>query len=201
MKIYRVFFIAITTLLLSACGLSTPVKLPPESFYAISSSYIPVPKHTKTSLTILVSQVVADSGYQSSNMLYVQQAYKLRKFANHRWIAPPAEMLLPLLAQRLRAYGYFKAVVVPPFSGVTNYHLDTRLIILQQEFLQPTSLVRLVMQATLVNNVTNRVVASRRFQAMVSAPENNPYSGVLATNKASQIIAKRISKFVIQSIR
>ena len=201
MKGYRVIGIILIAALLSACSLSSPVQLPRQSSYTISGPYIPIPKYSKTKLTMLISMPVASSGYQSSNMMYIQMPYKLKSFADNRWVAPPAEMLLPLLAQRLRSYGYFKAVVTPPFAGITNYRLDTQLLILQQEFLRPTSLVRLVMQATIINNTTNRVVASRRFQVMVSAPANNPYSGVLATNKAADTLSKRISSFVIQSIR
>jgi len=200
-KVSRVIIVTMTVLLLNSCGLSSPVKLARQSLYTISGPYVPIPKYSKTRRTILVSMPVASAGYQSTGMLYVQTSYNLKSFANNRWIAPPAEMLLPLLAQRLRSYGYFKAVVTPPFAGMVNYHLDTQLLILQQEFLRSTSIVRLLMQATLVNNATNRVVASRRFQVMVSAPGNNPYSGVLATNKAADIMSKRISSFTIQSIR
>lgn len=201
MKLYRLVFISFVALLLASCGLTSPVKLPAVSTYTISHSFISIPNASKTGYTILMSMPVAASGYQSSDMIYVQKAYKLKSFANNRWASPPAEMLLPLMAQRLRSYGFFKAVVTPPFSGVTNYRLDTQLLVLQQEFLHPTSIVRMVMQATLVNNTTNRVVASRRFQVMVTAPDNNPYSGVLAANKASDIMSKRISTFVIRSVR
>lgn len=201
MKLCRAIVVFVVALFLVGCSLTSPVKMPRMSSYTISSPFISIPKNSKTRLAILVSMPVASSGYQSSNMVYVDRPYKLKSFANNRWVSAPTEILLPLLAQRLRSYGYFKAVVTPPFAGVTNYRLDTQLLILQQEFLQPTSLVRLVMQVTLVNNTINRVVASRHFQVMVRAPGNNPYSGVLATNKASNVMSKRISTFVIQSIR
>ena len=201
MNMIRIISIIFIAFLLSACGLTSPVKTPRESTYAISGPYLSIPSYSKTSLTLLVSTPIASSGYQSRGMIYIQMPYRLKSFANNRWVAPPAEMLLPLIAERLRSYGYFKAVVTPPFAGVTNYRLSTRLLVLQQEFLRPTSLVRLVMQATIVNNTTNRVIASRRFQVMFSAPDNNPYSGVLATNRAADLVSKQISNFVIQSIR
>lgn len=201
MKIYRLISALFVIFLLSACALLRPVKLPRQGTYTISGPYIAIPTDSKTSRTILVSTPVASSGYQSSKMIYIQTPFKLRAYAKNRWIAAPAEMLLPLFAQRLRACGYFKAVVTPPFSGITNYRLDTQLLTLQQEFLRPTSLIRLVIQATLINTTTNRVLASRRFQVMVSAPGNNPYSGVLAANKAADIMSKRLSSFVIQSVR
>ncbi len=188
--------------LLAACGILSPVKLPPVSTYTITNiKSVSVPHRSKTRLTLLVSLPVASSGYQSSSMVYVAIPYKLKSYANNRWVAPPAAMLMPLLAQHIRATGYFHAVVTPPFSGVANYRLDSQLLVLQQEFFRPTSVVRIVMQVLLVSTTSNRVMANRRFQVMVSAPANNPYSGVLATNKASSILCKRISRFVIRSIK
>ena len=55
------------------------------------------------------------------------------------------------------------------------------------------------MQAYLLSNQTNRVVASQRFQAVVAAPGNNPYSGVLAAHQATKIICRKIAKFVVIS--
>ncbi len=199
MKYCRAIIIFLTALLLGACGITSPVKLSRQSSYTIIGPYLAAPRYSKSLNTILISQPIANSGYQTSNMIYVDTVYKLKAFAHHRWVAPPTEMLLPLLAERLRSSGYFKAVLTPPFSGITNYRLDTRLLVLQQEFLRPISLVRLSIQVTLVSSMTHRVISSRRFQVLVSAPDNNPYSGVLATNKAADIISRRVSNFVIQS--
>lgn len=127
--------------------------------------------------------------------------YELRSFGDHRWVAPPAELLLPLLTDRIRATGYFHAVVATPYLGVSNYQLNTRLLALQQEFLQPQSEVRLKMQATIMNVATGRVIASREFQAVVPASENNPYAGVIATNQAAHIVTNQIAQFVIRKVR
>lgn len=186
--------------LLSACGLTSPVKLPQQSSYAITGPELGMSKQSRTQKTLLVSLPIASSGYQTTKMVYVETPYKLNAFANNRWVAPPSEMLLPLLAERIRSVGYFKAVVTPPFSGMTNYRLDTQLLVLQQEFMRPTSLVRFVMQVTLINNASSQVIASRRFQVMVSSPENNPYSGVLAANKAADVMSQRITQFVTDSL-
>jgi len=199
MKCYRATTIFLMALLLGACSITSPVKLSRQSSYTITGPYLVIPHYSASLTTLLIAQPVANSGYQSSKMIYVDTVYKLKAFAHHRWIAPPTEMLLPLLAEHLRSLGYFKAVVTAPFSGITNYRLDTRLLVLQQEFLRPTSVVRLSIQVTLVSNMTHRVISSRRFQVLVSAPNNDPYSGVLAINKAANIISGRISNFVIQS--
>lgn len=202
MKLLHIAIITLMVFVISSCGLFTPVKLKPQSLYTITRlHFVSTPSHPATHKTLLVSLPIASSGYESSRMIYIDKSYQLKSFSDNKWVAPPAQMLLSLLTQQLRSEGYFKAVVLPPFAGSVNYHLDTQLFILQQEFLTSASFVRLVMQATLVSNTTNQVVASRDFQVMVGAPGNNPYSGVKAANKAARIMSLRISRFVVQSLR
>ena len=201
MKIAKVIILVGLVSLLAGCGLSTPVKLARVSTYTIASiKSPPTPRRSKTRLTLLIAQPVANAGYQSAKIVYVDVPYKLKTYANNEWIAPPADMLMPILAQQLRTKGYFHAVATSPFSGTANYRLNTQLLVLRQEFFRPISVVRLVMQVSLINNANNRIAASRRFQVLVSAPENNAYSGVLATNKAASILSRRVANFVVNSI-
>lgn len=194
----RILLLLPLVFLLTGCGLSKPAQVPPQSTYMLSSTKAPVNvKHTKTASTLFISSIIANPGYATSSMVYIKEPFKLRAYANNRWVAPPAQMLLPILAQRIRDTGYFKAVVTPPFVGVTNYRLDVRLIKLEQDFTRPVSRVRLVMQASLISNTTHRVIKSQRVQAVVKAPENNAYGCVLAANQAAAKLVSRIALFAL----
>ncbi|EKD78055.1 MAG: hypothetical protein ACD_42C00062G0004 [uncultured bacterium] len=203
MRVIASFFIVLSVVFLSACALS-PIQVPVESHYTITQW--PIKTASKSfsnksisSKTLLITTPIASPGYDSASMIYVLVPYQLKSFANHRWVAPPADLLLPLMANRMRATKYFRAVVTSPFPGSATYQLNTQLLTLQQEFLQPQSQVRLVMEATLINFATGRVIASRVFQAVIPVEENNPYSGVLATNQAASIVIKNMSAFVINN--
>ena len=200
---YRVRWIILIffLLFLVGCTLTSPVKLPPQSEYAISMMKTSTASNrSQSSMTLLVSMPIASPGFNTDDMIYMDVPFKLRSYANHRWIAPPAQMLMPVVAQTLRNKNYFKAVVTPPFSGVTSYRLDTQLMLLEQEFLQPISQVHLVMQATVINNNSNQVLASRQFTIFVKAPGNDAYSGVLAANNAASVIALQIASFVVRVV-
>lgn len=184
---------------LVACG---PIATRPMDTYTISSlkKYVRAPRRT-TKLTLLVSNPTAAPGYQTSAMIYMATPFELKSFADNRWVAPPAQMLLPMFVRALRNTSYFYAVVAPPFVGITNLRLDTQLIKLQQEFLLPTSQLRLIVQASLVSNVTNRIVASRQFEVVIPTSENNPYGGVLAANKAAATLSRKIAQFAVNAAR
>jgi len=197
-----IYFLLLSSFtLLGGCGITSPVVLPPQSEYAIAPMKATTSSaRARTPASLLVSMPIASPGYDSPNMVYVNVPFKLREYANNRWVAPPAQMLMPVIAQRIRAKQYFKAVVTPPFSGITNYRVDTQLIMLEQEFLQPASRIHLVMQATVINSASNKVLASKQFSVFTKAPGNDAYSGVLAANKAASIITSQIASFVVRSV-
>ena len=195
------FIMLALTVFLSGCSFS-PVKVAPESNYTITQwpQENVVQGQSKSNQTILITTPVAAPGYESPRMIYVMVPYQLKSFATHHWVSSPAQLLLPLLANHVRARGYFKGVVTSPFSGGTTYQLNTQLLVLQQEFLQPQSVVRLTMQATLMNGATGKMIGSRIFEAVIPAKNNNPYGGVLATNKAANQVLTQIAYWTISKV-
>ncbi|PHQ81142.1 MAG: hypothetical protein COB66_02950 [Coxiella sp. (in: Bacteria)] len=196
-------FIGVLTLsaLLAGCGLSSPVKMNTVRTYSLTSvTPTKLAQRSRSSRTLLVTLPIPDAGFGSNQLIYKPLPYDFRYYADHQWAAPPAQMLLPLLSQAVRNQGYFKAVVATPFSGITDYHLDTRLISLAQNFLRPTSREQLVLQETLASNATNKVIASKQFSIYVSAPANNAYGGVVAANKAVSVLTGQVARWVIRSV-
>ncbi|OGT67618.1 MAG: hypothetical protein A3J38_10185 [Gammaproteobacteria bacterium RIFCSPHIGHO2_12_FULL_45_9] len=147
---------------------------------------------------ILVSALPAASGYNTANMLYTKTPYDVQAYALHAWVAPPGDLLLPVIVKALTATGHFKAVVMAPFTGATTLQLQMTLLMLQQEFTQDNqSRVHLSIQANLLNTTTGRVLANRIFTAVVPAGAD-AYSGVLATNQAARQIAVQVQQMVVE---
>ncbi len=187
------------TFALSACSLLGlgPAKTPPVATYALSSvgTY---KANTHSQQTIMVASMTASPGYQTTDMIYVTHRYHLSPFSHHRWIAPPADMLMPLLIQSLRETGYFHAVVSATFTGTTDLQLNTHLVKLEQEEHGEFSEVKLVIDVILVNNTTSEVIATKRFEAVCETRHNTPYGGVIAANEATEIILSEIAEFVVK---
>jgi cholesterol transport system auxiliary component len=192
----KIVWIIVASFMLSACSLS-PVKIPPMAKFTLSPSVVLKPAGRQSNKTLLVSTPVASAGYNTKQMQYMMTPYQLQAFAHNQWVAPPAQMLTPIFAAAIRSQKFYKAVVEPPFSGLTDYNLQTQLMSFDQNFMQPVSRFVMVVQASLVNNATNRVVASRRFKVVMPAPGNNPYAGVLAANKAVAKLSRALSRFAL----
>ena len=188
--------------LMSACSLS-PIKTQPISYYQLDTDYSATPNYRakQTRYTLFVARPAANSGYERRAMVYIVKPYQLKTYSYNQWVDSPANMTLNVLTDHLQRSGYFHAVTSPPTSSLSNFQLNTQVIVFQQEFLQSESQFHIVIQATLINNHTQKVVATRRFESITAAPENNPYSGVIAANEAINKISHSIVRFCLQYIR
>ncbi len=197
--IYGVTLIAVS-LVLTSC--LKPLDVPDVSTYTIKTLKPHINnRRSKTQMTLLVSDPVASPGYRSDNMRYMITPYRLEKFSKNTWVATPASMMLPVFVQAINNTGYFKAVVTSPFSGLTDYNLQTDILEFEQNFMLPQSRFIMIVQADLVNSKTNKIQASKRFSAIVPTQQNDPYGGVMAANQAAQKITRQLARFVVQNSR
>ena len=191
------FFLVIT---LSACSLS-PVKAPDVQRYRISRASLKSYRKQALDASILVSKPIANPGYQTDAMIYTKQPYHLQRFVKHKWVKPPSSMIQSMLVQSLRHSRIFRAVMTTPFVGITRYRLDTNLIELQQEFIRRPSKVRLVLQASVIDKKSRKIIASHRFGTVMTAPSEDPYGGVEATNRATAELMHQIISWLSKIIR
>lgn len=185
---------------LAACGLS-PVTMPTINRYALvkTAEFRTQLNHTFYSSphTLVVNTPIAIPPYNSDNLIYVDQTYQYQSFAKNRWIAPPAKMLLPLIADTIRSRNYFRAVVLAPFSGEATYRLDTKLIELKQDFTQQPSRAVVTLQFDLIEKQTNKIVISRQLSGHRIALADTPYGGVMAENELLRSLLNQMAEIVV----
>ena len=207
-----IFFCLISNVILTGCS---AVEVQDINTYAITGCcgmqmtaegklWRGAPKNAASSLVLEVARPTADPGYQSSRMIYMSVPYHIESFRLNRWLASPRLLLLPLLAQAIREQHYFRSVITEPslYLAKRDYQLRMNIIMLRQEFLAPKSFIRFVTQVTLVDyhKGNGHIVATRQFKVLVKAAHDNPYSGVLATNKAATIMVRKIARFVVATL-
>ncbi len=194
----KFYNICILLLLLTACS---PIKTPNTNQYKLAAYSCKQFARQPTKHSILITTPEAVAGYETEQMLYLKKPYELSAFVNNSWIDPPADMLLPLLAQSLQRSGYFYAVTSSPNSELTDYRLDTQLIELQQNFLKKPSEVDLVIKVVLSHVSDSRVIASRLICEHARTPLETPYGGVIAANLAAKNFTAEATAFVVSQIK
>lgn len=169
---------------LAGCTIPGLARTEAPSLFTLEAATLDgVPRLGAAAQVILVAAPVARPGYEDARMAYVTRAHEVRFFARHEWVAPPAQMLAPLLVESLERGGRFRAVqssadVVPAFR------LETEIIALRQEFTLRPSQTRFALRAQLVDVAGRRVVAAEEFGAVEPAPSDSPYGGAVAANHA-----------------
>lgn len=181
-------------MLLSACSFK-PVNVPPVNKYTITTVSGKQSQRISSRNTIFVSTSTAAPAFESDAMQYTRSRYQIQSFNYNSWVAPPADMLLPLITQSLRNTNYFKAVVSPPYSGISNYRLDTKILAFYQSFSGSNSRFHFTLQATLINNNTQQAIATRTFSSVITAAGANPRAGVVAANLAVKQVLWKLTYF------
>lgn len=184
----------------------TPSSSPPNLYTLSNGSGTAIPARPEarapvTAPTLIVSPPHAAAGFDSKRIIYVRQANQLEYFAQNEWIDTPARMLAPLIVSAIESSGAFRAVVQTPSTATGQMRLDIEILRLQHEFLSVPSQVRFTLRAYLVENKTRRVIASREFDAAVSAASEDPYGGVVAANHAVQRVLEDLSVFCAAAAR
>lgn len=195
-SIWLKFILCYWLLLSMGCAVSPPIT----HQYRLSSYSQENFKHHPAQVSILITKPEAAAGYQTEEMLYTQKPFELLAFAHNGWIAPPADMLLPLIVQSLNATGYFKAIASPTTSEPTDYQLDTQLISLHQSFLTKPSMLEFRAKIVLYDTKNNRILASRVIEERIPCASNDPYAGVVAANQATAKFTAKLTNFVIKHI-
>ncbi len=188
---------------LAACSLLKPPATPPPAFYSFDAAIapgaparpVPPPSPAVGAPTLIVNPPHAAAGFDSQRILYVRSAQQLEYFAHSEWVETPARMLVPLLVAAAERTAAFSAVVPTPGAAAGDLRLDTDIIRLLHQFGSGPSTVRFTLRATLVDERTRRVLASREFDTTLPADSDDPYGGVLAASRAVQGVLQQLAAF------
>ena len=202
---WRVGAVALCALLMSACAALQPEPTPGSPIlYSLDNALNLASAATRAmpptaAPTLLISTPRAAAGFDSPRIIYVREPHKLEYFAHSEWIDTPARMLSPLIVAAVENSGAFRAVVHAPSSASGDLRLDTDILQLQQEFESGASRVRFVLRAYLVEDASRRVIASREFEALATAPSADPYGGVVAANQAVRTVLENVAAFCAEA--
>jgi cholesterol transport system auxiliary component len=201
---YRVVQAAFMVLLLTAAGCLSPRTDSSETHtYQLSLDgwHSEARPGEIDGSVLLVSPPQAEPGFETQRMMYLKRPYELESYAVNQWADTPVRMFTPLMVQVLNQSGAWRGVIPLPSSIRGDYRLDANGFLLQQEFLQQPSRVKVTMRAQLVDLKESMIVSTRAFEAVENAPSENAYGGVLAANRAVAGLLDQIVSWLRQCVR
>ncbi len=146
---------------------------------------------------LLFERVDAVASLRQTNILYRGNGPAVSYFANHRWLAMPADLIDQALMESLTLQLPYANVVRPEQGLPANRSLSLILLRLEQEFTaKGQSQERLEVLAQLLDLDLGRVIGSRIFRYLEPAPVATAEGGALAANAALERLLDDLRRWV-----
>lgn len=187
----------IVSLVLAGCVMPRATEGPPHTYLLSPEKGMwgtqPAGNKHEAQGVLLLSAPQAEAGFDTPRMVYQTRPHEVSYYATSQWAETPARMIGTLLVQSLEKSGLWRVVVPIPSSIRGDYRLDTQGVVLQQEFSQHPSQVRVSFRLQLVGLHEQVVLGTRRFEAVENAPTDDAYGGVLAANRAMGALLDQVT--------
>ena len=105
------------------------------------------------------------------------------------------------MVQALNQNDAWRAVIPLPSSVRGDFRLDTHGFLLQQEFLQQPSRVRVMVRAQLVDLRESTILSARTFEVVENASSENAYGGVVAANRALAAMLDQVASWIRECVQ
>lgn len=186
--------------LLAGCGV-LPDKPAPQTSYRLEPPLsIPATPVSPSPLTLQVLQPVASTSFDTDQIAYRRESYRIDYYSRSRWAEPPAEMLGDLIARALEDASLFRVVLGPAARLPADLRLHSELTALEHIIRDPSqtqgSEVRLAMRVQLVESRSARVLASQSFEIVRPAFSADAPGAVAAANDAARETISTIIAFL-----
>lgn len=177
-------------------------KLPAASTYTLSpelNTFQAVnTQQIKPAGILMLERIQSSQLFNSREIIYRDTGYRQSSYAYSRWSDSPAAMLLLIFQEALEKSGYYAAVVPYSSQSRSDFLLESTLLDFSHQINDDrTSDGVIRMRFTLIDNNTNRVIASRDFVATVPvAAPINAGGAVVALNQAVTVITQEMIEWL-----
>ncbi|BAO43818.1 ABC-type transport auxiliary lipoprotein family protein [Thiolapillus brandeum] len=193
-RLHRVWLL-LAVLVLSACA-GTPQ--PPVTEYALSPGItLTKPPQPLLPLTLRLAPLSASQMYLSTNIYYVDDAYRRNPYAYSRWVDAPVRMLQLVLQDGLEQSGLFKAVLPSTSMLVADLRLETTIYDFSHH-LEPDGKSEAVVRLGfhLLDAHKAQLLASRQFEVRIPAVSRNAEGAVMAMNQAVAALLPQLADWL-----
>lgn len=195
MKNRNLLLLALLLIGVSGCA---GEKLPPISTYtlapALDTLQLSNNRKAKPASILMLARISSSPVFNGREIIYSDSQYGQNSYAYSRWSDSPTTMLLLIFQEAFENSGRYLAVVPYSSQSKSDFLLESTLLDFSHRInYDGTSNGFIRMRFTLIDNDTNRVIASRDFVSSVPvASAMNAGGAVAALNKAATIVTQQL---------
>lgn len=170
-------------------------KLPDTRYYQLA---VPSSDKLGGDLTLVLEPLATDQAYDDERIVYRTTPYRLDYYQYHRWSAAPGTMIGNFLEQALEHSGRFRAVT-RDMSPDAPAVLGGRVVAIEEVDTSKGHWVgRIVVELTLTEAKTNRVLWSEQFEETEPLKNQDPEGLARALSTAMERIALKAAPQIEQ---
>lgn len=194
----KAFALALCVSICSSCSLLAPVNNETRK-NVLSKMPIDLPKGEPRAASLSVMIPETKPIYDTTQMAYSIQAYRIAYFSRNEWGETPSQMIQPLIVRTIQNTHHFSAVVSQPDFGRHTYALRTEILELKQDFTADPATLELAMRFQLSREATNQIIATKELSVREPMLERTPYAGVVAANDATAKLLRELARFIVEN--
>ncbi len=158
-------------------------------------------KHYKNTAIIKLAAIYAAQDLTSTNILYSKTPFSRDHYTFSRWNDAPTKLLQSLIQVCLEKSNLFQAVIPTISASKTDLILETTLQDLSHRIHEDGSSEGIIRaNFYLIDNSTNKVLATKEFVSRVSASRQNAQAAVIALNKAATKMANDLVSWLAENM-
>lgn len=189
-------------LLLLAAGCTT--LLPdgePADIYDLSAPASFSADLPEASWQLVVEEPVAGPGFSTDGIAVREEPLRLSYYAQARWAAPAPQMVQSLMVTSFQNTDRIGAVSWRSVGLNPEYRLQSRLVRFEASYPDgaPAPVARIRLDATLIEELGQAVVASRSFEAEAEAQSAGAEDVVAAYDEAMDVVLRDLTEWALRA--
>lgn len=194
----KYLFVILFGILLNGC---VTTVVPAKSEYRISSGVVALQSKSNTckEKSLKVAQAFSSSTLMSNHMMYAIGTSKQYAYAESLWAENPNAVITSSILELIRDTNVFNSVQVSKSRSRSDFILEINIEDFMQYFDEASlhSHASISLTLTLIDIKSNRVMATKTFDAKVDVQDLNAQGGVQGLKEAFNIILKDVNTWII----
>ncbi|CAM4106741.1 hypothetical protein [Campylobacter armoricus] len=195
----RILYFIFIALFFNACSLVSPNQtLPANKYFDITLEKNTSYKSKQTNSTIIVA---LPKGLTYTNEIFYKKDGIVNAYAYHFWKENPALMIKTFMEFHLQNLGIFKAVLNQDSLASSDYVLESKVDILEQNFSDEVhSKIKFGINLNLVQISTKKPLANKYFYYEKELNSNNPQLLIQKYDEIFILFADDMQKWISKNL-
>lgn len=190
--------VLLTPVILTSCSILPQAE--PTTIYQLPPATVVPGTQQTLGVSLCIARPQASGLLESARIAVIPSANTLSAYPDVRWQSPAPTLWQNYLRDALQRSGRMAAIISDQQDLYADYRLDSTIQAFYSAYFQGTAHVVIVLDVSLSDQATKRIVASRRFTAQHPVDGEQVPEVVEAFGRAGDNVAHALTNWIDETI-